>query len=209
MPQEQPGEPLDWHYEDNDQELAHVAFVDPRLRQMGTRVLCAPQSFNLAGFDEDDDNSLNASDDLTGYNLLKLLLGVTDGPTLTNKSPFQFNFDKTNSLSLNKRHYVGKKAIEELYYRPRSFQIWPAMVSKEPLGVRFPIDFVDRDYKFDTADRSIYNDDMNPVGQVSYYMYNAMQVQIRPEHLDENLYLYDRSRVQLWKPSWLRDSSPS
>jgi len=32
MPQEQPGEPLDWHYEDNDQELAHVAFVDPRLR---------------------------------------------------------------------------------------------------------------------------------------------------------------------------------
>ena len=163
MPVEQPGEPLEWHYPDEEQELAHIAFVDPRLRQMGTRILAAPQSFNLAGMDEEE-NSLNADDDLSEYNLLKLLLGIQDGPTLVNKSPMQFNFDKTNSISLNKRQYVGKRVMEELYYRPRTFQIWPAIVSKEPLGVRFPIDFVNRDYEFDTTDRSIYNDDMNPVG---------------------------------------------
>jgi hypothetical protein len=177
MPEEQPGYPLapDAEMFSGDPNnpppdfLDYRAFVDPRLAQLGVRTVTEEV------VDEIDDEALSkavTAGSVTDYNLLKILLGVVEGPMLSNKSPLHFNFDRTNCIAFSKRNFRGKTALVDAYYKQQGqtknrMRCFPAVVTGEQLGVKFPILSVDRGYKLpDKMDRLIYTSEMKQVGLI-------------------------------------------
>jgi len=80
------------------------AFVDPRTKMNGVRVLCAEESLEL------DENEIRLQDDSTEYDLSRTILGIPESShEVGNNFPLNLHMHYLNGVSFDKGCYIGQE----------------------------------------------------------------------------------------------------
>ena len=93
----------------------NTVLIDPRLAQMGARLIVAGDSWKAALEDAD----VNAAD-RAAYDNHRLALGVSDGSrdiVIEKSFPAECNFDELNAVSYTKGCYVGQELTARTHHR--------------------------------------------------------------------------------------------
>lgn len=86
------------------------AFVDPRTRANGIRILCAEASFEV-------EDGVKIMTDQKQYNLARMIHGLPESSIeLGNKFPLNFHLHHLNAISFDKGCYIGQELTQRTHF---------------------------------------------------------------------------------------------
>ena len=109
VPQQNEGEKVSLTTnEGTSEESGYIAAVDPRLKNLGIRTIA------LAGSVEPDGQDIS---DQLDYDILRVLQGVPEGPSIEQRLPLNINAHQLNGIDLEKGRYVGHEQVSQRHFR--------------------------------------------------------------------------------------------
>lgn len=168
----------------------YIAFVDPRLKSLGTRTICAKGCLEL--------NEELIQTDLNHYKAYRILAGVPEGQILYSQSPFVFGLDFLNMIDLKKNLALEKE--KEKFKKTDS--VLPFAVSdqsdKNLAVMDSPFFLLDEEFK-DTLGGKVIDGSGNVIGIVLDSCKNVGFVRGNVEKMKDCV-LEDGRKIILWKP---------
>ena len=170
-----------------------MAFIDPRLKSLGCRVICPTDSLEI----EPDAINLKLNSD--DYEAIRLLYGVLEGPSeVRDLFPLNLNFQHLNSISFNKGCYIGQELTQRTYHTGVIRKVAMPFVITEKLifkigdetnqqfqgHVIIPYQSLNKKFNQNLKGKNIVDTNGNVIGVVMTNKYNCGVAMIEKELLE-------------------------
>jgi len=157
-----------WQSAEHDEEQAledegdycDFGFVDPRLPQLGARIITSAAEER---FDVDKEYVDEVATQKT-YDKVRMMYGIGEGVELMSCLPFTANFDFLNALDFSKGRYIGQELTARSYHtgiirkRIMPFVVHtPNIKVPESLLANVTLDFYDEKFTTDLSNKVIKN----------------------------------------------------
>ena len=168
----------------------YIAFVDPRLKSLGTRTICPKDCLEI--------NDELTQTDLNHYKSYRILAGVPEGQILYAQSPFLFGLEHLNMIDLKKNLSLEKEKEK----MKRTESVLPFAVcdqgDKNFAVMDSPFFLLDEEFK-EVLGGKVLDGSGNVVGIVLDSCKNVGFVKGSFDTM-KDCFLEDGKKIILWKP---------
>jgi folate-binding protein YgfZ len=190
-----------------------AAFVDPRTKENGVRLLCCEESF------EPESDVLMMANPKEQYDAIRMILGLPEGSSeLGGQFPLNMNLHMLNAVSFSKGCYIGQELTQRTFHTGMVRRLaLPFVINSVPKGgdTRIildvenfsPFNAIDKGYSDVVKGETILDAKGKKLGKVIAQSYNIGIALCDIRLLNKNGPTYEYSlgsnRVYLWQPTWL------
>jgi len=190
----------------NEFDCDTIAFVDPRIRQLGVRILCPKESLEI-----DADIPGKYYHDTEKYDITRMLLGVPEGKETFNALPLNCQMHLLNGISFNKGCYIGQELTARTFHTGvlrktiMSFLCLKSHKIQVNLNNFQPVDLVDYEFNEDLAEENMVDFDNKVIGKVIVNKRNCGLVMVDKEKLAKlgsEGFTIKNYKVIIWEPPY-------